>query len=461
MNLTMQILQIILPMRSAFVQYRIFLKFIGAIFAILCVAGRHTITSILYFFKMEDSNWSSIYRLFSRAKWDPEICFNEVLKAALKKQLSKHKGEILFSLDDFKVEKTGKTIPGTRYMLDPKSPPFCTNLAWGHRYLHAAVTLYRKKRGRWLAAKSITVKIKLAPHIRKPGKKATEADWEIYKKEKEEHNLSEYAIQLIIELRRLCDELGYSNRTFFVVADGGYCNKTILRKCPKGVELILRCRKDAKLCEKSTDTRKFYDSNKFTPHEIYKDSTLPKKVGCFFYGRDTRRISYKQKLNVYWQTGAQKRPLRCVIVHGVPYRKKKSGYTTYREPMYLLSTDLNSDVRTLVQFYFYRWEIEVIHRELKNDLGIGQPQVWNETSVERCPKLIALANSIIHLACFTLGEKDDTAYLKAPKWYTTRTRISLEYLRRRLREEVVNSDILDEIIAVKLSWKDMIDRIAA
>jgi hypothetical protein len=462
MNLTMQILQIILPMRGAFVQHRTFLKFIGIIFAILCVAGRHTVTSMLYFFKMDDSNWCPLYRLFSRARWNPEFCYNEVLKTALKKHLSKcKKNEIVFSLDDFKVEKTGKTIPGTRYILDPKSPAFNTNLVWGHRYLHGTIVIYRKKRGRWHAAKSISVKLQLAPHIRKPGKKATAEDWETYKKEKEEHNLSKYAVLIINELRRLCDEFGYEDKDVFIVADGGYCNKNILRKCPKRVELILRCRKDAKLCEKSTEKRKFYDSRTFTPNEIYKDSSISEKVGCFFYGRNTRRLKYKQKPNIYWQTGTQKRPMRCIIVHGVPYRKKKSGYTSYREPMYLLTTDLESDVRTLIQFYFYRWEIEVTHREIKNDLGIGQPQVWNEKSVERCPKVIALANSIIHLAHYLLEEKDNDAYLSPPKWYQTRTRISLEYLRRRIRNEVVDSDILNDIIGSKISRKDLMNRIAA
>jgi hypothetical protein len=461
MNLTSQILHIILPMRHAFVQQRTFQKFIGCIFAILCVAGRHTITSILYFFKKENSSWTPIYRLFSKAKWDPEICFDEVFKQVLKKTLSKSKNEILIALDDFKVEKTGKTIPGTRYILDPKSPAFHTNLAWGHRYLHATFLIYRKKRGRWLTAKSISIKLKLAPHIRRPGKKATEKDWENYKKEKEEHNLSEYAIQLIEELRRLCDEFGYIDKTLFIVADGGYCNKTIIRKCPERVELILRCRKDAKLCERSTEKRKFYGTDKFTPYDIYTDSTIIKKIGCFFYGRNTRRLSYKERHNVYWQTGSQKRPLRCIIVHGVPYRKKKSGYKTYREPMYLLSTNLKLDVRMLIQFYIYRWEIEVTHRELKNDLGIGYPQVWNDTSVEKCPKLIALSNSIIHFAYFLLGDKHEKAFLAPPKWYKTRTRISLEYLRRKIRDEVIDSSYLDDIISSKLSWKDLMNMVAA
>lgn len=461
MNLTKQILEIILPMKRAFFQQRTFLKFIGCIFAILCTPGRHTITAILHFLNLENADWSSTYRFFSKAKWDTEICFDELLKKALEKVVLKGRKDILIAIDDFKIIKTGKTIPHTRYILDPKSFAFNPNITWGHRYLHATFVVYKKKRGSWRSAKSITIKLQLAPHIQKPGKRASEKDWEDYENEKKEHNLQIYTIKLIKELRILCDELGYADRNIFVVADGGYCNKTILRNCPDRVELTLRCRKDAKLCEKSQDKRRFYGSQTFTPHDLYKDQTIVARIGSFFYGRNIRRMKYKEKLNVYWQTGAQKRPLRCITVHGVRYRRNKNGYLNYREPMYLLSTDLTSDVKKLIQFYFYRWEIEVNHREIKNDLGIGQPQVWNEKSVERCPKLIALSNSIIHLAQMSLRKRDEMGYMAPPKWYKTRKRISLEYLRRRLREEVINNDLLNEIIGLSITWKDLLMKIAA
>gem|GEM_PF-2684670 len=170
MNLTMQILQIILPMRRAFFQQKTFLKFISSIFAFLCTLGRHTITAILHFLNLENEDWSSTYRFFSKAKWEPEICFDEVLRAALNKGVLKCKNDILFALDDFKIMKTGKTIPHTRYILDPKSFAFNPNITWGHRYLHATFIIYKKKRGSWREAKSITIKLQLAPHIKSQGK---------------------------------------------------------------------------------------------------------------------------------------------------------------------------------------------------------------------------------------------------------------------------------------------------
>lgn len=460
MNLTEQILEIMIPMQIAFSQARSFKKFIEVIFAILCTAGRHTITSFIFFLQGEHKDWTHMYRFFSKQKWDPDICFDVLAESALRKVLQKH-NDIVIALDDFRVEKTGKTIPHTRYQLDPKSPSFHPNLMWGHRYAHATLLIARKKKGKWQAARSITVRIKLAPHVRKPGKKATEKDWEAYEASKKDHNLCQYAADIIRELRQLFDRLGYERKTIKLVADGGYCNKTIFGNLPDRVDLITRCRKDAKLCHRSSQKRKFYDDVKFTPHDLYKDEAVGSRKLEIFYGRKRTWLKYKEWPLVYWERGAKKRPLKAMVVYGVRYRRNRNGYTNYREPMYLLTTDLTLKTQTLIQYYLFRWEIEVAHRQLKNDLGISQAQVWNERSVERCPKLIALANSIIHLAEILLKDEDDRAYQSKPNWDKGRHRISLEYLRRRLRQEIADNPALSPFFSCEMSWQSIFTRVAA
>jgi hypothetical protein len=58
MNLTMQVLSIIITMQIAFAQVRSFRKFGYMIFAILCTAGRHTITSFIFFGNKENDDWT-------------------------------------------------------------------------------------------------------------------------------------------------------------------------------------------------------------------------------------------------------------------------------------------------------------------------------------------------------------------------------------------------------------------
>ena len=88
---------------------------------------------------------------------------------------------------------------------------------------------------------------------------------------------------------------------------------------------------------------------------------------------------------MYWQGGARRTPLRLLVV-ATPYSKRLSSKMYYRQPAYLLTTDLASQARELLQIYFDRWQIEVNHREEKDTLGVGQAQLWSETAVPKQPR---------------------------------------------------------------------------
>ena len=91
-------------------------------------------------------------------------------------------------------------------------------------------------------------------------------------------------------------------------------------------------------------------------------------------------------------------PLRLFVIAPTPYRKRKTARWYYRQPAYLLCTDLNSSARPLLQIYFDRWQIEVNHREEKDTLGVGQAQLRNPLAVPRQPALIVAAYSALMLA---------------------------------------------------------------
>ena len=98
------------------------------------------------------------------------------------------------------------------------------------------------------------------------------------------------------------------------------------------------------------------------------------------------------------QRGAARRPLRLIVIAPTPYRKTKSRRLYYRDPAYLLTSDLGSSTKQLLQIYFDRWQIEVNHREEKDTLGVGQAQLWNVTSVPKQPVLAVASYSALLLA---------------------------------------------------------------
>ena len=99
--------------------------------------------------------------------------------------------------------------------------------------------------------------------------------------------------------------------------------------------------------------------DKFTPEQVRQDEALPWQTTKLFYGGKWRRIRYKEVRGVYWRSGARRQPLRLLVVAPTPYRKRKSGRLYYRRPAYLLTTDLTSSAKALLQIYFDRWQIGV------------------------------------------------------------------------------------------------------
>jgi hypothetical protein len=140
---------------------------------------------------------------------------------------------------------------------------------------------------------------------------------------------------------------------------------------------------------------------------------------------------------VLWQSGAHTRPLRLFVIAPTPYRKRNHIRWYYRQPAYLLCTDLNSAARPLLQIYFDRWQIEVNHREEKDTLGVGQAQLRNPLAVPRQPALIVAAYSALMLAALqAFGPQRGPAYAALPRWRRNAKRPSCLDLITLLRKEV-------------------------
>jgi hypothetical protein len=71
---------------------------------------------------------------------------------------------------------------------------------------------------------------------------------------------------------------------------------------------------------------------------------------------------------------------------------------SYSQPAYLITTDLNTSSQELIQGYLNRWQIEVMHRELKQDVGVGEMQGWTENAVRRFHGALALMYGLVNLA---------------------------------------------------------------
>lgn len=294
------------------------------------------------------------------------------------------------------------------------------------------------------SSRSIPVRFEMAPVLKKPGKKATEAEFKEYRRLKKEKNLSVQFVTMVKEVRSHLNESGHLGKPMSVAADGSFCNRTVFKEAweAQNVSLVARARKDLVLCKRAPGQgRRFYGKTKFTPEMVRRRDSLAKwQTAQIFHGGCYREVRYKEVTKIYWQGGAKKKMVRLFVVAPVGYRTSKNGRKYYRQPAYLLTTDLTTSAAVLLQDYFDRWGIEVNHRDEKEILGVGQAQVWNEKSVSKVPALLVAMYSWLQLsglACY--GPTRTADYEPLPKWRRNAKRPSCLDLVTLLRKQLVQN----------------------
>lgn len=424
--------------QTAFSQDRTRQRAIQHALALPCLLGRHTISQTISALGGNDRDWSSHYKMYSRSDWDTDKLFDPVIDEYLERFPNR---PLVAAMDDTKLRKTGRKIPGASYHRDPLSPPFHLNLVYGLRFLQISILFPHYKEGDF-PPRGIPVRFTHAPPLKKPGKRASDEARAQYNDLKKVKNLSAQTLDVIRSLRASIDQRGGSDTKLLMVGDASFANKTIFKAELDRTDVIARCRKDARLCFPApAGSRRKYDPTIFTPEEVRKRDTNWRFAFVYLGGKH-RRIRFKEVEGVLWKRGAGRRKLRLIVIAPVPYKLSKNSRTNYREPAYFLSTDLESPIKLLIQACFDRWQIEVNHRDEKTLLGVGQAQVRNPRSIPRHPGLAVASYALLLIAalqCHGPGRTDD--YQPHPKWRKPSKRPSFLDIQTQLRTSCTEASV--------------------
>ncbi len=452
-------LEIVDDWREVFPQARSCRRAVRQALGSLVCLGRRTVSRIIWTNGGAQRSWSGEYFLYSRCQWDSQQLFPPILKRGLAFNPGRLVG---VAVDDTRLKKTGRCIPQASYHRDPMSPPFHVNLMLGLRFLQASllVPLHRQTS---VGARALPIRFEEVSTVKKPSSKASEEEQKQYRELKKKQNLSQRFVQMMGDVRQGLDGIGAANKTLVMAGDGSFCNRTVFTAPRERTEIIARARKNAKLCYRAEPGgRRFYGIDKFTPEQVRQDDSIPWKTTRIFYGGKRRRIRYKELTEVYWQGGARRLPLRLLVVAPTPYRKRKSSRMYYRQPAYLLTTDLKNKARGLLQIFFDRWQIEVNHREEKDTLGVGQAQLWNPIAVPKQPALAVASYSALLLASLeAFGEQRTEAYAPLPKWRRKAKRPSCLDLITLLRKEMAENPQLVAPLGLNSSYEGFTSSAAA
>jgi hypothetical protein len=74
-------------------------------------------------------------------------------------------------LDDTGIKRSGKKIKSARWLRDPLSPPFRTNLMWGQRFLQASLLTPLYAFDAESSPRGLPIRFQEVTPVRKPSKK--------------------------------------------------------------------------------------------------------------------------------------------------------------------------------------------------------------------------------------------------------------------------------------------------
>lgn len=404
--------------RPIFKQERVFQRVALLVIAEIVVFARHTITQLLMGIGQTERDWSSWYRLFSHGRFPydaaSEVMFGETLQHVGADEVYVVAG------DGTQTRRSSRKMEGAHWLHNPQSPVFKRGIHIAQRWFNGSWLLpaengySRAVPLRWLPAFTE----KSQPKATAPSK-----EWEA-------------ALSFLVWLQKQLATHGRTQQRLLMVADGHYDTLNLWKHLPDGVVLFARSAKNRALWHlPGLDARpnRQYGERAPTPAAYWLAHKGWTPLQLLVRGR-TRHLQVKVK-GPFLRKGAAHRPLFLIIVRG------KRNKRTRRKPLPFLvnavsdangSWQLPLPVDQLLFWAWQRWEVEVAHRELKSNFGLGNKQCWQPQAAILSVQWSAWVYSLLLLAGYrTWGLTNAPA--PPTRWWRGSGRWSLNTLWRGYR----------------------------
>lgn len=408
--------------RSLFKQERTYQRVVALVLAEVFVFARHTVTQLLMSLGQTEQDWSSWYRLLSEGRFSyeraREVLFRETLHHIQADEVYVVAG------DATQTPRSSRKLEGSGWLRNMRTPPFMVGI-------HAAQRWFN---GCWLlppeAGYSRAVPIHWQPAFTEKSQPKAHAPV------KE----SEAALRFLHGLREQLTRCGRSTQQVLFVGDGHYDSLALWQALPEGVIVLARSAKNRVLYHlpptpppNQRGRKRVYGERAATPQQVWQSRRGWHKRTLQVRGR-TRHLQVKVR-GVFIRKGAAHRPLFLIVVRG------KGNARTRRDPLPFLVNAQQADngswrlplpLDTLLFWAWQRWEIEVCHRELKSNFGLGNKQCFNPHAAVASVQWSAWVYALFLLAGYrTFGLT--RASTVPTRWWRGSQRWSLNTLWRAYR----------------------------
>jgi hypothetical protein len=374
--------------RPAFGQERVFMRVVGLVIGEIMTFTRHTVTQVLVAMGLATAPWSAWYRLFSRARFDEAAVARQLFGETLQ-----HVGPdevYVVGGDGTQIARDSQQMEGSSWLKCPRNPPFKRSIHRAQRFFHGA----------WLMPPedgySRALPLRLLPAF---NPKAVRRQHDAVKE-------WEAGLVYMQWVRQQLDTVGRAAQQVLGLFDGSYDTLGWWKALPAGVITLVRTAKnrDLRALYTGSDRRRKYGPKAPTPGEWLHVQDGNWTTTHLRVRRRKRKMVYRVE-GPFIRYGAATTPVFLIVVRGEHYFK--NGKKKYRKPAYYLvnaqqaadgSWELPLPIEVLLFWAWQRWELEVTHREMKTDFGVGDKQCWNPQSAVSSVQWGAWVYAILVLA---------------------------------------------------------------
>lgn len=426
-----QVQELLAGHRWCFGQERTYRRVVALVLAEIFAFGRHTVTQLLLTVGMAEGDWSAWYRLFSCQRVSEERLATQLVRETLQ-----HVGAdevYAVGTDGTQIPRCSLRMPGTSWLKALGTAVFRPGIHRAQRFVHGCwFTPLENGFSRAIPLRFVPAfPAKAQPAAARPCK-----EWEA-------------GLAYVCWLRQQLDAAGRECQRVLYLADGSYEKADLWVGLPARVIAALRTAKNralyAYLPPSERRGRRLYGPKQCTPAELWQQRSGWRHQKLTIRGRQ-RTLRYRIAGPLVCRQAADT-PLFLVIVSGQTWVQGKQALRRQkREPVaYLVSAcQENGQWRfplappLLLTWLWQRWEMEVAHREMKSNLGVGEKQCWSTHSATLAVQWSVWVYAILVLAGYRAWRLAPVA-THQPAWAPTPSRWSFNTLWRSYRAELWNT----------------------